>query len=77
MFRSRHTFEKYQNSLQNETVAPDNLLSDDIDVDEDSVNEVLNENDEDNELLMDFDPSLAPIPEGFNDDEEVLVIGKQ
>ena len=40
---------------------------------------MLNENDENNELLMDFvdfDPSLVPIPEGFNVDDEVLVIGK-
>lgn len=74
MFRSRRTFEEYQNSLQNETATPDNPLSDDINVDEDSTNEVLNKNNEDNELLMDFDPSLVPIPEGFNDDDEVLVI---
>jgi len=37
---------------------------------------VFSENDENNELLMDFDPSLVPILEGFDDDDDVLVIGK-
>jgi len=75
MFRSRCTFDEYQNSLQNETAAPEVIL-DDVDGDEECANEVLNENDENNELLMDFDPSLVPILEGFNNDDEVLVSGK-
>ena len=48
-----------------------------VDGDEDCANdEVLNENDESNECLMDFDPSLVPILEGFNNDDEVLVSSK-
>ena len=76
MFRSRCTFAEYQNSLQNETAIAEELLVDDADGDDDSANEVLNENDENSDPLMDLDPSLLPIPEGFNDDDEVLVIGK-
>ena len=76
MFRSRCTFAEYQNSLQNETAAVEELLVDDADGDDDSANQVLNENDENNDPLTDLDPSLVPVPEGFNDDEEVLVIGK-
>ena len=76
MFRSRCTFAEYQNSLQNETAAAEELLVDDADGDDGSANEVLNENDENSDPLMDLDPSLVPVPEGFNDDDEVLVIGK-
>jgi len=76
MFRSRCTFSEYQNSLQNETAAAEELLIDDTDGDDDSANEVLDENDENNDPVMDLDPSLVPVPEGFNDDDEVLVIGK-
>ena len=76
MFRSKRTFDKYQHSIRKETATPDDLLSDDIDGDEDSANEVLNENDENNELMMDFDPSLMHITKGFNYDAETLVIGK-
>jgi len=76
MFCSRCTFAEYQNSLQNETAAANEPLVDDADGDDDSANEVLDENDEKSDPLMDLDPSLVPIPEGFNDDDEVLVIGK-
>ena len=76
MFRSRCTFVEYQNSLQNETAAAEELLVDDADGDDDSANQVLDENDENNDPLTDLDSSLVPVPEGFNDDEEVLVIGK-
>ena len=76
MFRSWCTFDEYQNSLQNETAGPEEMILDDVDGDEDCANEVLNENNENNELMMDFDPSLVPILKGFNDDDEVLVIGK-
>ena len=44
MFRSRCMFDEYQNSLQNETAAPEVIL-DDVDGDEECANEVLNEND--------------------------------
>jgi len=37
---------------------------------------VLDENDENSDPLMDLDSSLVPILEGFNDDDEVLVISK-
>ena len=76
MFRSRCTFAKDQNSLQNETAAVEELLVDDTDGDDDSANEVLDENDKNSDPLMDLDPSLVPVPEGFNDDAEVLVIGQ-
>ena len=66
----------FQNSLQNETATLEELISNAVDGDEDCTNEVLNEDDKNNELLIDFDPSLVDIPEGFNDDDEVLVIGK-
>jgi len=38
----------FQNSLQNETAAPEELISNAIDGSEDCANEVLNENDENN-----------------------------
>jgi len=75
MFCSRRTFEDYQNSLQNETPSPNDPLLDDIVGEEDNFDDVLDENDKNTELLTDIDPSLVPIPEGFNDDEEVLVLG--
>ena len=71
----QRTFEDYQNSLQNKTPSPDDPLLDDIDGEEDNFDEVSDENDENTELLIDIDPSLVPVPEGFNDDEEVLVLG--
>ena len=46
---------------------------DDIDGEEDNVDEVAEENDENVEPMTDIDPALVPVPEGFNDDEEVLV----
>lgn len=72
MFRSRRTYEDYLNSVQNEAAAPEHLtldLENDEDIDDDDVN------DDDNVAQMYFDPDLVDVPEGFNDDEEVLVIG--
>ena len=62
MFHSQCTFAEYQNSLQNETAAADELLVDDVDGDDDSANEVLDENDKNSDPLMDLDPSLVPVP---------------
>ena len=76
MFRSRRTFDDYQRSLQNEIATYDDPLFDDIDGEEDNVDEVAEENDENVEPMTDIDPALVPVPEGFNDDEEVLVLGK-
>ena len=76
MFRSRCTFAEYQNSLQNKTAPAEELLVGDADGDDDSANQVLDKNDGNNDPPTDLDPSLVPVPEGFNDDEEVLVIGK-
>ena len=69
MFRSRRTYEDYLNSVQNEAAAPEHLtldLENDEDIDDDDVN------DDDKKY---FDPDLVDVPEGFNDNEEVLVIG--
>jgi len=76
MFRSRRTFDDYQRSLQNEIATYDDPLFDDIDGEEDNVDEVAEENDENVEPMTDIDPALVSVPEGFNDDEEVLVLGK-
>ena len=77
MFRSQCTFAEHQNSLQNETVAVEELLVDDADGNDKSANEVLDENDENSDPLMELDPSLVPVLEGFSDDDEVLVIGNK
>jgi len=72
MFRSRRTYEEYLNSVQNEAVAPEHLtldLENDEDIDDDDVD------DDDNVAQMYFDPDFVDMPEGLNDDEEVLVIG--
>jgi hypothetical protein len=71
MFRSRRTYEEYINSLENEEQAPlGDLLNDEEIVEVDVDAEV-----EGDELHLHFNPSLVPIPEGFKDDQEVLVIG--
>ena len=60
------------NSIQNEEAVPEHLsldLKSDEDIDDDDVN------DEDNVAQMYFDLDLVDVPEWFNDDEEVLVIG--
>ena len=59
------------NFVQNEDAASEHLTLDlvsDEDIDGDDVN------DEDNVSQIYFDLDLVHIPEGFNDDEEVLVI---
>jgi len=76
MFSSRHTFDDHHRSLQNETITHDDPILDDIDGEEDNVDEVPKEDDENLEPMTDIDPSLVPVPEGFNDDEEVLILGK-
>ena len=76
IFRSRRTFDNYQRSLQDETATHDDLILDDIDGEEDNVDEVPEEDDENLKPMTDMDPSLMPIPEGFNDDEDVLILGK-
>jgi len=57
-------------SIQNEEALPEHL-SLDFESDEDNDYDI---NDEDDVSQIYFDPILVAAPEGFNDDEEVLII---
>ena len=72
MFHSRCTYEEYLNFIQKEEATPEYLtldLESDEDIDDNEVN------DDNNVAQIYFYPYLVDIPKGFNDDEEVLVIG--
>ena len=71
MFRSRGTYEEYLKSIENEEPLHEHLCLD-FESDEDDDYDI---NDEDDVSQIYFDPSLVAIPDGFNDDEEVLVVG--
>ncbi|RAL50382.1 hypothetical protein DM860_017663 [Cuscuta australis] len=80
MFRSRRAFEEYQHLLENEGGAPNDFTINDIDdtfIEEDTDNDHDYRDDDDSNVVFDLDPSLIPVPEGFNDDEEVLTIDAQ
>ncbi|KAJ8437069.1 hypothetical protein Cgig2_002036 [Carnegiea gigantea] len=68
---SRSIYEEYLDSIQNEEAAPKHV-SLDFESDEDDGDDV---NDKDNVAQIYFYPVPIYILKGFNDDEEVLVIG--
>ncbi|VFQ85721.1 unnamed protein product [Cuscuta campestris] len=80
MFRSKRTFEEYQHLLENEGGAPNEFTVHDIDEtyseEDNHYNHDYGDRD-DSDVVFDLDPSLIPVPEGFNDDEEVLTIDAQ
>ena len=71
MFRSRCTCKEYLKLIENEEPSLEHLCLD-FESDEDDDYDI---SDEDDVSQIYFDPSLVAIPDGFNDDEEVLVIG--
>ncbi|VFQ86558.1 unnamed protein product [Cuscuta campestris] len=80
MFRSKRTFEEYQHLLENEGGAPNDFTVHDIDETYSEEDNHYNHDygdDDDSDVVFDLDPSLIPLPEGFNDDEEVLTIDAQ
>ncbi|VFQ79582.1 unnamed protein product [Cuscuta campestris] len=80
MFRSKRTFEEYQHLLENEGGAPNDFTVHDIDETYSEEDNHYNHDygdDDDSDVDFDLDPSLIPVPEGFNDDEEVLTIDAQ
>ncbi|VFQ59844.1 unnamed protein product [Cuscuta campestris] len=80
MFCSKRTFQEYQHLLENEGRAPNDFTIHDID---ETYSEQDNEynhdygDDDDCDVVFYLDPSLIPVPEGFNDDDEVLNIYAQ
>jgi len=70
MFRSRCTYEEYLKSIQNEEASPEHLSL----VFESDEGYDYNISDEDDMSQKYFDPSLLTVLEGFNNDEEVLII---
>ncbi|VFQ84554.1 unnamed protein product [Cuscuta campestris] len=76
MFRSKRTFEEYQHLLENEGGAPNDFTVHDIDETYSEEDNHYNHDygdDDDSDVDFDLDPSLIPVPEGFNDDEEVII----
>ncbi|RAL47467.1 hypothetical protein DM860_011205 [Cuscuta australis] len=76
----QRTFEEYQHLLENEGGAPNDFTVHDIDETYSEEDNHYNHDygdDDDSDVVFDLDPSLIPLPEGFNDDEEVLTIDAQ